>query len=177
MGSYWMGDVESGDVLGFVPERTIPDGFFGEAELSEQHIEGMVHLVFGDHADQLGRLGFSATESFWLSFACLPFVPWDDSTPGEVHVSDLLNSFLRLYQAQVEELSAEDQCRLRGLLKCRYLQLTQVIRNPASTCCKETSLHVTGVPDKWSTAAILIQQIAHKWQSGPAFPYRLVEDI
>jgi hypothetical protein len=177
MGSYGMGDVESGDVLGFAPERTIAGGFFGDAELSEQHVEGMVHLVFRDHADQLGRLGFSAAESFWLSFACLPFMPWDDSTTGEVHLSDLLNSFLRLYEAQVVSLSAESQGRLRGLLKCRYLQITRVIRNPASPLCTEVSLHVTSAPDKWSTAAVLIQQIARKWQNGPALPYRLVEDI
>jgi hypothetical protein len=144
---------------------------------SKQHLEGLMHQLFEDHANSLERLGYSAKEIFWLNLACLPFLPWDNSTGQEVRLSDLLDSFLHLYQTQAEDDPGENRLGLSRLLKQRYFRVAQVVRCPVAPCLSGgVGPGDARVPDKWSTAAVLIQQIARQWQSSPALPFRLVED-
>ena len=140
--------------------------------VSERFSTGVVQSIFQDHAGPWQRLGYSAKEVFWLNFACIPLLPWADETEQEVRLSDLFDCLLHIYQIQVEALSEENRVRLSQLLRQRYLKIAQVTRRPESTQTGQDRQ-----TDKWSTAALLIQQIAHTWQRGPALPYRLVEDI
>jgi hypothetical protein len=61
-----------------------------------------LYLLYKDHFRNLQNAGYSHKEGFWLGFACLPFLPWDERAEDEIRLSQVLRLYSGIYQYYVD---------------------------------------------------------------------------
>ena len=61
-----------------------------------------------EHVKELGKLGYSAKEAFWVDFACLPFLPWNKTAPGPRLPADVVEKTALKYREALTILTGKD---------------------------------------------------------------------
>jgi hypothetical protein len=140
------------------------------------------------HVRDLGRLGYSAKEAFWLDFACLPFLPWDPRAGGEMPLSWVLGLYADLYRRAFGSFGSREERPFVELLRQRYHRMRQLVAAASAAAPEAATGGVPGGKDTgpvggaqdWASlqGGLIVLQTARAWQMHHAsFPCRLVEDL
>jgi len=79
-----------------------------------------LYVFYKDHVKQLQNAGYSPKEAFWLNFACLPFLPWDEKSENEICLSQVLTLYFGIYRSRVDSnIKPDDQPAFIEMLKDR----------------------------------------------------------
>jgi hypothetical protein len=62
------------------------------------HVLGWLYLLYKYQTQELRKLGYSCAQAFWLNFACLPFLPWDQKARDQVTLTQVLQLYLGIHQ-------------------------------------------------------------------------------
>jgi len=133
-----------------------------------------------EHVQDLGRLGYSPKEAFWLDFACLPFLPWNASAPGSIELSTVLDVYADLYHLTVGPPESDGES-FTALLRQRYDHVRRLVVASGGLHHDGARIDASGWTNsgqrKWALAGLIVLWTARQWQQHPsAFPCRLVED-
>jgi hypothetical protein len=135
-----------------------------------------------EHVKDLGALGYSPREAFWLDFACLPFLPWDGAHGGEMPLSRVLGLYADIYRTAVDSTEPWDESAFVELLRRRYHRMRQVVAAAPELSSDgtfdPTSAGTDAGPTKWALGGLIVLWTARAWQTHPAgFPCRLRENL
>jgi hypothetical protein len=140
-----------------------------------------IQWMHQEHVKDLGKLGYSSKEAFWLDFACVPFLPWSRSGHGRIELSTVLNLYADLYRQTVGPLEPAESETFPVLLRQRYRRIGEMVAASGGLRQDEPAVDAAGWTDsgqqKWALAGLIVLWTARQWQEHPsAFPCRLVED-
>ena len=152
-------------------------------ELSDQMIS--LYAFHMEHRRQLANAGYSTSEAFWLNFACLPFLPWDDKSENEVGLTQLLKLYLEIYKDNVDRnLKPQNEQAFVSLLKERFDMVRQIISkaDPSQLRLELGRFILPGESDvvKRKEAALIVLNTTVEWEKQrpqDSIPCKLVEDI
>ena len=89
----------------------------------EQPLEPIISL-YGFYTRQttpLQKIGYSPKEAFWVHFACLPFLSWDNQAQNEIRSSQLFELYLGIYSDTVDGgIKPKERPAFIKLLEKRY---------------------------------------------------------
>ncbi len=153
-----------------------------------QDVLQSIRWMHGEHVKDLRELGYSPKEAFWLNFACLPFLPWDQAAGPELRLSTILGLYADLHRSTVGPVEPADSQAFLNLLKQRYRTIRQQVAATQEATASSESVHESAAPDspagpngdppRWMLAGLIVMRTAREWrQHRSTFPCRLVEDI
>jgi len=143
-----------------------------------------LYKFYKDHVEQLRDAGYSPKEAFWLDFACLPFLPWDEHAENEIRLSQVLRLYFRIYSSSIDSnIKPEDKPAFIDLLKDRYDMVRNIISTVASSQL-QLELGRFILPDHnddemWVHAGLVVLNTKFEWEEQRRqnpIPYRLVND-
>ena len=89
---------------------------------------GSLYLFCEGHSKDLRDAGYSPTEAFWISFACLPFLPWSNWSENKILLSRVLRLYLGIYQHYIDpRMKAESEPDFLDLLRDRYYKVKEIV--------------------------------------------------
>ncbi len=153
----------------------------------DRPLDPMVSLYafYKEHVRELRNTGYSPREAFWLNFACLPFLPWDEDAESEIHLSDLFRLYVGIYLKSVDEdLRPEDKPAFIELLRERYDMVQSII---ATTHLSRSALELGRFvlpceqnTVRWTHAGLTVLHTADEWKKQrqhEPIRCRLVDDL
>ncbi|OHB65867.1 MAG: hypothetical protein A2Y77_05415 [Planctomycetes bacterium RBG_13_62_9] len=140
-----------------------------------------IRWMHQEHVKELGKLGYSAKEAFWVDFACLPFLPWNTTAHDGVRLSMVLDLYADIYRLTVGPLEPSDRQEFTVLLRRRYYSVRQMVEASDRVCPNGTAIATAAWTDaelqKWGLAGLIVLWTAREWQRHcSAFPCRLLDD-
>lgn len=134
-----------------------------------------------EHVQDLGRLGYSSKEAFWLDFACVPFLPWSRSAHCGMELGTVLDLYLDLYRLTVGPLEPADPETFTTLLRQRFYSVRRMVTASGGLYQDGARVDASGwtkpSQEKWALAGLIVLWTARQWHEHPsAFPCRLIED-
>jgi PAS domain S-box-containing protein len=143
-----------------------------------------LYVFYKDHVKQLQNAGYSPKEAFWLNFACLPFLPWDEKSENEICLSQVLTLYFGIYRSHVDSnIKPDDQPAFIEMLKDRFNMVQNIIStvNPPRL---QLELGRFVLPDqsdeiKWAYAGSIVLNTKLEWEKQQRhypIPCKLVED-
>lgn len=154
-------------------------------ELSD--IVASLHLFYKGHSQDLRDAGYSPAEAFWISFACLPFLPWNNRSQHEILLSQALKIYLGIYVQSIDgSIDADREADFLGLLRDRYYKVKDIVSTPdlsqMDLVLELGSFILPGssTSQKQTHAGLLVLYTKHQWDLQKAIdplPCKLVEDI
>jgi len=145
-----------------------------------------LYLFCKDHSENLQDAGYSHEEAFWISFACLPFLPWSNWSENKILLSRILRLYLGMYQHFVApDMSAKNEADFLDLLRDRYYKVKEILSavDPAKLDDSELSSFVlpnANESEKQTHSGLVVLNSKIEWErqkrSDP-LPCMFVEDI
>jgi hypothetical protein len=87
-----------------------------------------LYLFSRDHAEKLQDAGYSPVEAFWISFACLPFLPWGNCSENKILLSRAIRLYLGIYLQYIDpSMEAESERDFFDLLRDRYYRIKEIV--------------------------------------------------
>lgn len=144
-----------------------------------------LYEFYTEHTTALQNIGHSPNEAFWLHFACLPFLPWDDEAENEVRLSQILSLYLSIYRDNIDShIKPEDETAFIKLLEERYTMVLELMsaENPSQSLLELAGFVLPGQNNatKCAHAGFIVLNTKREWerqQRQHPLPYRLVRDI
>jgi hypothetical protein len=140
-----------------------------------------------NHYEDLRDAGFSPTETFWVNFACLPFLPWSKSSEKKLHLSRILRLYLGLYRHYIApRMKAESEPDFLDLLRDRYYMIKEMVsgadlsQQDADSQLSSLILPRSCGSEMQTYAALVVLNSKLEWErqkSHDPLPCMLVEDI
>lgn len=154
-------------------------------DLSE--VMASLYLFYKDHSENLQDAGYSPTEAFWISFACLPFLPWHDRSENRFRLSQALRLYLGIYQFYIDSsMKPEREQDFIDLMRDRYHKVKNIISTlDPRQLNGELELGNFILPgpssiEKQTHAGLVVLNTKLEWErqkSREPLPCKLVEDI
>jgi hypothetical protein len=153
----------------------------------EQQVQTLtsLYLLYRSQSTQLQAAGYTKKEAFWLSFGCVPFLPWAEHSENLLSLTEILRLYLGIYQHNTDgDLQPEAISAFLELLVDRYRMAREIVALEDASRL-ETELGRFALPGEQDTArrsraaAIVLHTIA-EWQKQTGqdrLPCTLVEDL
>lgn len=149
------------------------------------NVLGSLYLLFKSHVNEVCKIGYSFEQAFWLNFACLPFLPWDDQAKDQINLSQVLKLYVGIYQFNTNNsLQPTDITAFINLLIDRYKMAKDIVAMENKSL-RSLELGKFALPGEKDTAklilagSIVLNTIIEwqKQQGQDMLPCKLVEDI
>jgi len=148
---------------------------------------GSLYLFYKDHSENLRDAGYSPVEAFWISFACLPFLPWSNWSENKVLLSRILRLYLGIYQHSIDpHMKPQSEPRFLDLLRDRYHKIKEIVSaaDPAKPDA-DSQLSTFVLPnatesEKQIRAGLVVLNSKIEWERQKRLaplPCMLVEDV
>ncbi|MCU0916436.1 MAG: hypothetical protein MUC88_18005 [Planctomycetes bacterium] len=139
-----------------------------------------IRWMHEEHVRDLGTLGYSPKEAFWLDFACVPFLPWNGFAHRRIELGTVFDLYADLYRLTVGPLEPVESRTFTALLRQRYHSIRQMVASADGLRHDGARIDPVGWTDsgqqKWAVAGLIVLWTARQWQQHPsAFPCRLSE--
>jgi hypothetical protein len=134
-----------------------------------------------EHVKDLCEMGYSPKEAFWLDFACLPFLPWDEAAPGRLQLNTVFDLYIDLHRQTVGPLAPADAKTFAALLRQRFYSIQEMVAASGGLHQDGDRVDASRWQEpgqrKWALAGLIVLWTARQWQEHPsAFPCKLVDD-
>lgn len=144
-----------------------------------------LYAFYVKHAKQLQSVGYLPVQTFWLNFACVPFLPWDEDGQNDVCVSQILRLYLSIYRVNIcKGMIPGSQRAFMKLLEERYVMVQQMLpatfSAPAVLDLGRFALPGEQDDAKCTHAGLVVLNTKSEWESQKSsnpIPCRLVQDI
>jgi hypothetical protein len=153
-------------------------------ELSETMAS--LYLFCKDHSENLQDAGYSPEEAFWISFACLPFLPWSNWSENKILLSRILRLYLGMYQHFIAPgMDVKSESDFLDLLRDRYYKVKEILSATEIEELDDSKLNSFILPnvnesEKQFHSGLVVLNSKIEWErqkrSDP-LPCMLVEDI
>lgn len=152
---------------------------------SKTNVIGSLYLLYKSHVSELCKVGYSIEHAFWLDFACLPFLPWDDQAKDQINLSQVLELYVGIYQFNTNSsLQPMDIPAFINLLIDRYRMAKDIVamEDKSRRSLELGKFALPGEKDaaKLKLAGSIVFHTIEEWQKQQGrerLPCRLVEDI
>ena len=139
------------------------------------------------HSGDLRDAGYSPEEAFWISFACLPFLPWNNRSEHKILLSQALKLYLSIYLDDIDRtIDAPTKPDFLELLRDRYYKVKDMVstsdlsRTDLGLELGSFILQGSNTAQKQIQAGLIVLYTKHNWdrQKGvEPIPCEWVEDI
>jgi hypothetical protein len=152
---------------------------------SKTDVLGSLYLLYKSHVNEISKLGYSIEQAFWLDFACLPFLPWDDQAKDKINLSQVIKLYIGIYQFNTNNsLKPMDIPTFMNLLIDRYKMAKDIVamEDKSRQSLELGKFALPGEKDtkKLMFAGSIVFRTIIEWQKQQGqekLPCKLVEDI
>jgi len=155
--------------------------------LVKQFPEPMISLYefCTEHTTALQNAGYSRSEAFWLHFACLPFLPWDDQSENKIKLSQVFSLYASIYRDNIDgNVKAEDEPAFIKLLQERHKMILDLMStdNTMQLALEVGRFVLPGQndPTKCTHAGLIVLSTKDEWEQQRqenTIPCKLIEDV
>jgi len=146
-----------------------------------------LRLFYEGHSEDLRDAGYSPEEAFWISFACLPFLPWNKRSEHKILLSQALRLYLSIYLHDIDRsMNALTEPDFLELLRDRYYKVKDMVSTSDPSGMDLGSelgsfiLRGSNTTQKQLQAGLIVLYTKHNWdqQKGvELLPCEWVEDV
>lgn len=148
-----------------------------------------VRVLYGLHESNVRVLlqqeGFSYEDAFWIDFATLALMPWDDAGETQIRLSEIFKLYLTIYCEKIDKsLKVEDESAFLEELAEKYYSVEEILFGGGDTAQKTLLLGRAVLGERtnhlylWVRAAQFIIFVASEvYDSSTSIGIRLVKDV